>query len=162
MAEKILLWIEDNPTKDHYELIQKTARKKGIELKHVSGAAALRSVLEDLEDNSEKIIIQGIILDLMIYGTNNLADFGYPEVSWADAANAGEYLLKYVFRKTDPRQKGLEKLKLSEKPVLILTVKSETRQEDFMEYGKKIELNHKYDLDSADLNKRIRDWINAI
>ncbi|TXI27851.1 MAG: hypothetical protein E6Q60_08715 [Nitrosomonas oligotropha] len=161
MAEKILLWIEDNPTKNHYELIQKTARKKGVELKHVSGAGALRSVLEDLEDNNEEIVIQGIILDLMIYGTNNLADFGYPEVSWTDAANVGEYLLKYVFRNINPRQKELEKFKLLEKPVLILTVKSEVRQEDFKNYGEKIELSHKYDLDSADLNKQIRDWINA-
>lgn len=162
MAEKILLWIEDNPKKDHYELIQKTAQKKGIELKHVSGATALRSVLEDLEESSEVIIIQGIILDLMIYGANNLADFDYPEVTWLDAANVGEYLLKYVFRNSSPRQKELEKLKLPEKPVLILTVKSETRQEDFKKYGEKIELSHKYDPDGVDLNKRIRDWINAI
>ena len=161
MAKKILLWVEDNPSKEHYGLIQKTAQNKGLEFVSAIGVAPLQSTLEKLADEDE-VIIKGIILDLMIYGTNSLADFGYPEVEWKDAPDVGEYLLKYVFRNMKPRQEELTKLKLPDKPVLILTVKSETREEDFKKYGERIELAHKYDLDGVDLNKRIRDWINAL
>lgn len=164
MAKRILLWIEDNPIKEHLELMQYLAKNKGFEFDHFAGVTALRSALEDLENNSDEVIIQGIILDLMIYGANNLADFGYPEVSWIDSADVGEYLLKYVFRNTNPRQKVLEKLKLHEKPVLILTAKSETRLEKFKRYGERIELSHKhkFDRDSIELKKQIRNWINAL
>lgn len=160
MASKILLWVEDNATQAH-DIIQTTAIKRGLELRRAVGVSHLESVLEDIASNED--IIQGIILDLMIHGADSLADFGYPEVSFShgNAAQVGEYLLKYVFRNLEPRQQSFSKLKLYTKPVLILTVKSETRVEDFQTYGQLIELAHKYEGD-AETDKLLRNWISHI
>jgi hypothetical protein len=161
MTKKVLLWVEDNLNKVFRELIQKTAQNKGLEFVPISGVSALRNQLEEFADQ-DNIVIKGIILDLMIYGADSLADFGYPDVLWNDAADVGEYLLKYVFRNNNPEQDDLAKLMLPEKPVLILTVKPDSREEDFYKYGERITLAHKYDLDEKDVKKQIRDWINAI
>ena len=161
MTKKVLLWIEDNPSRSHRELIQSTVIKRGLALEIVKGVSSLQRILENFS-KTEDVIIHGVILDLMIHGADSLADFGYPEVSWNSPADVGEYLLQYVFRNIQPKQQALAQLQLHEKPILILTVKSETREEDFLVHGKSIELAHKYDLSGVDLDKQIRDWINKI
>lgn len=159
--KKVLLWIEDNSSKELRELIQKPAEKKELILVHVNGVQILHDELEKLT-NDEDVIVKGIILDLMIYGTNNLSSFGYYDVEWEDAADAGEYLLKYVLRNENPKQEYLTKLELHKVPIQILTVKSETSSEDFIKYGEKIELAHKYDEDEQDLGEVLTNWINGI
>ena len=162
MTKKILLWVEDNPSETHLQLIETTAKKRGLILKHVGGDLILHKALLDFSSEDD-VVIQGIILDLMIYGADSLSDFGYSDVNLEDASNVGEFLLKYVFRNTEPKQEKLAKLELPKKPVLILTVKSETKKDDFKEYGEQIELVHKYELDdNVDLDKVVRGWINQI
>jgi hypothetical protein len=161
MTKKILLWVEDNPSKKHRQLIQMTTENRGLDLEQVEGVSTLHNTLINLTKQKD-IVIQGIILDLMIYGADSLQDFGYPTVTWEDASDVGKYLLTYVFRNSTPEQQALAILELLNKPVLILTVKSETRIDDFKIFGNSIELVHKYSLDDADSDKSIRDWINKI
>lgn len=153
----MLLWIEDNPTSEFRKMLQEPCKKKGLELVHAGGVQILHSELRKLAAD-ENAIIKGIILDLMIHGVNTLSSYGYPDVSW-DSPDAGEYLLKYVLRNKEPAQPELTKLKLYYAPVLILTVKNETRKEDFLKYGEKIELAHKY---APEDDLIFRNWINGI
>jgi hypothetical protein len=161
MVNKVLLWVDDNSGK-YREIIVTTAKNRGLDLKIAVGVSHLESMLEQIV--KEKTIIQGIILDLMIHGADSLADFGFPEVTFShgDAGDVGKYLLKYVFRELNPRLSTLLELELHLKPVLILTVKSNTRIEDFKEYGDSILLAQKYDLPHAPTEKLLRNWINNI
>lgn len=161
----VILWVEDSPEDSLLDFIEPTIKRKGCEPVLAKGASQLAYALDEIKSKEQKL--KGIILDMMLYGSDDLSAFSYPEVkiSRATSINMGELLLKYVFRNTLDDGKDIWWKDLTENtPVLILSVRPDLSDYQFHLYGQNIDIIHKYD------NEQVQDkwkedviiWINNV
>lgn len=159
----VILWVEDNPEDNLLEFIVLTIKKTGCEPVSVKGVSQLANELNTLREEKKKI--RGIILDMMLYGCDDLSAFDYSEVqiSRATSINMGELLLKYVFRNTMKDDKDIWWDNLTKDvPVLILSVRPDLNPYQFKDYGEKIDIIHKYEYERDSWKDDVINWIKRL
>ena len=118
MAKNKILWLEDEP-ETIVDLID-FCEKQGFEVDVISN---LPGFADTLKESSANIAL--IILDIMIFGINDLSVIGKPQILTEDGYEAGWRILEYFLRPKDSFYKDI--------PVLIVSVKLLTkRQKDLV------------------------------
>ena len=154
----IILWVEDDPSVSLLRFIPEEIAEKEAALKAATGVRQLASILNEIDENGDLGRIKGIILDIMIPGTPDLAVFKRPDVKLGRRGEeTGMKLLEYVFRNKDENNAFRA---LNNVPNLVLTIKPTTYQSDFDEdkYDGKIRLVRKFDRFSK-WESEVKRWI---
>lgn len=157
-SKKTIIWLEDNPQEATLQFIQKhiAEQHQDIRLRKAKGVAFLKKHLGEASKEKEEII--GVILDMLIYGSNDLSPFNMNHISWdEDTPNVGEVILEHIFR----NEHHPELMYLSELPVLILTVKQNITKKKLSRFIK-VCVIHKYDDSDSDWSKKVTEWIDKL
>ena len=150
MTKKIL-WIEDKAEKDIHQNLENWCKKQAIELIKVDDLGDFAEELVTIEESGNDIIV-GIIVDLLLSGTNDLGDFDI-DYEWNHLQeDGGLILIQKVLRSDDFNYQDI--------PILVLSVRANKIPE--LEQYKKLEVIQKRDYLNNNWEGDIEKWLKGL